>query len=82
MFGFVEMTKEYYRLSYYVDNIEILTFITAIICAIPLFSKILYISFSHKIKRAVINIWLAALFILSVSSIAASTYNPFIYFRF
>ena len=82
MFGFVEATKEYYRLSYYVDRIELLTFIAAIICAMPLFSKILYISFSHKIKRAVINIWLAVLFILSVSSIAASTYNPFIYFRF
>ena len=82
MFGFINTSKEYYHLSYYIDNIEIITFIAAVICATPLFRKMLYVPFKCKVKRAFINIWIAVLFILSTSMIAASTYNPFIYFRF
>ena len=82
MFGLVDTIKEYYSLAYYIDNFEIIIFIAAIIGATPLFSKILYVPFSNKIKRGIINIWLAVLFVLSFASIAASTYNPFIYFRF
>ena len=82
MFGMVDTGREYYHFAYYIDNLEIITFIVAIICATPMFSKMLYIPFSKKVQRATVNIWLGVLFLLSASSIAASTYNPFIYFRF
>lgn len=82
MFGLVNIHDVTYSLNYYGDSIEIITFIVAIVCAMPVFSKILYIKQERKILRSVINIWLLILFILSTGAIAASSYNPFIYFRF
>ncbi len=69
-----------YSMSYYVDRIEIITFIVAILCSIPLFKNMIYLK--HKIVRIVVNIWLLLLFYLCAATIAANTYNPFIYFRF
>lgn len=82
MFGFINNHKIVYEKAYYIDNIEIITFFFAVICSMPIFSKILEIKYKHKILRTVVNIWLIVLFILSSVSIASSTYNPFIYFRF
>ena len=82
MFGFESQHKIAYEFAYYIDNIEIIAFCTAIICAMPVFNKMLEIKYEHKVLRSVINIWLTVLFIVSTASIAASTYNPFIYFRF
>ena len=36
----------------------------------------------NKIIKAFVNLWLIVLLVLSTATIAASTYNPFIYFRF
>ena len=82
MFGLVKKDKIIYELAYYIDNTEILAFIAAIICSMPIFNKILTIKYEHKILRSIVNIWLITLFIFSTACIAASTYNPFIYFRF
>lgn len=82
MFGLINEHKIAYELAYYIDNIEIMAFVAAIVCAIPVFSNILNIKYEHKILRTMVNIWLMILFILSSATIAASTYNPFIYFRF
>ena len=82
MFGLVKGDKIIYELPYYIDNIGILAFIAAILCAMPIFNKMLFIKYEHKILRSIVNIWLITLFILSTACIAASTYNPFIYFRF
>lgn len=82
MFGLVKVHDIAYGISYYGDTVEVLTFIIAIICAMPVFSKILEIKQERKILRSIVNIWLIILFILSTAAIAASTYNPFIYFRF
>ena len=82
MFGFISEHKITYKLPYYIDNIEIITFVVAIICAMPIFRGILEVKYERKVLRTIINIWLIVLFVLSASSIAASTYNPFIYFRF
>ena len=82
MFGLVKTHEVAYLLPYYVDNIEIIAFIAAFCCSVPLFSKMLQIPYRYKVCRSIVNIWLIALFILSTSFIAASTYNPFIYFRF
>ena len=67
--------------GYYIDNIEILTFIVAILCSLPIFKNIA-LPITNKYKNIFINSWLMVIFIVSVSAIAASTYNPFIYFRF
>ena len=82
MFGFigVKVGVPTYKLSYYVDTIEVITFIAAILCSIPIFKNMIYIK--NQLAKAFINIWLLLLFLLSTSSIAAGTYNPFIYFRF
>ena len=82
MFGLISEHKITYKLAYYIDNIEIIAFIAAILCAIPIFNNILNIKYERKWLRACVNIWLMVLFILSSATIAASTYNPFIYFRF
>lgn len=82
MFGLVKVHDIAYGISYYGDTVEILTFIIAVICAMPVFSKILEIKQERKILRSIVNIWLIILFILSTAAVAASTYNPFIYFRF
>lgn len=82
MFGLINNHKIAYDLSYYFDNVEILAFIGGILCAVPFFNSMLDITKQNKIKRTAVNFWLFLLFILSSLSIAASTYNPFIYFRF
>lgn len=82
MFGLISEHKITYKLPYYIDNIEIITFAVAILCAMPIFRGILEVKYERKVLRTIINIWLIVLFVLSASSIAASTYNPFIYFRF
>lgn len=80
MLGLVK-TNPVYSINYYIDNIEILTFIVAIICSMPIFRNIV-LPITNKYKNIAINTWIIALFVLSASAIAASTYNPFIYFRF
>ncbi len=82
MFGLVKEHKIVYELPYYIDNLETIAFVVAIICAMPVFNKIFEIKYEHKVWRSVVNVWLIVLFLVSASSIAASTYNPFIYFRF
>jgi alginate O-acetyltransferase complex protein AlgI len=83
MFGLLAHHKAIaYGLEYYISNLEILAFVVAFLCATPLCKNILNIAEKHKIYRTLVNIWLMILFIFSTSSIAASTYNPFIYFRF
>ena len=80
MFGLVKIHDITYALPYYIDRWEIIIFVAAIICSIPIFNKMLEVK--SKWAHAGINIWLLFLFILSSATIAASTYNPFIYFRF
>ena len=82
MFGVLHKDQIVYEMAYYIDNIEIISFLAAVVCAMPVFNKILEVKFKYKILRTLVNVWLVLLFIVSSSAIAASTYNPFIYFRF
>lgn len=82
MFGLVKEHDISYKMLYYVDNVELLAFAAGVVCAMPVFKTMLDIKYDYKWLRAGVNVWLLWLFLLSVSSIAASTYNPFIYFRF
>jgi len=82
MFGLLHLHAEkfIFTMPYYIDRVEIITFIAAIICSVPIFNKMLEVE--NKIGKTLVNLWLLFLFILSSMTIAASTYNPFIYFRF
>lgn len=82
MLGFVRTHDMLYEMSYYIDNIEIIAFVAAFICSVPLFSNMLHIKQERRVLNWLVNVWFLILFVFSVSSIAASTYNPFIYFRF
>lgn len=79
MFGLLH-TNQIYGIEYYIDNTEIVIFVAALLCSVPLFRNILTIR--NKFFKALINFWLLFLFFCSTVSIAAGTYNPFIYFRF
>ena len=82
MFGLLHLRPEdfAYSMLYYVDTIEIITICVAILCSMPIFKRILEVE--NRIAKTFINIWLLILFFLSTMTIASSTYNPFIYFRF
>lgn len=82
MFSFSPAPENAYALTYYGGTVEILTTVVAVLCAIGLFSKMLEFGERNKFSKAVVNLWLLILFIFSLSLIAASTYNPFIYFNF
>lgn len=81
MFGY---TNEiiYENVEVYLSRKEYIILFIATISALPLFQRIIEISLQGKLIGFTINICLLLLFVLSVSSIAASTFNPFIYFRF
>lgn len=82
MFGLIDEHKNMYKIPYYIDNLEIVAFAVGVLCAMPVFKEILNVIPKNKVLHTIINIWLMVLFVVSISSIAASTYNPFIYFRF
>lgn len=81
MFGFVKAVPMF-RLSYFMDNFEWIILGVAFVCATPVFRKILPWARARVWRTWMVNVWLIVLLVLSASQIAASTYNPFIYFRF
>ncbi len=82
MFGIKQGGEVIYKMAYYVDRLEIIALIVGIFCATPVFAKMLSLNEKHKVLNILIDVWLLVLFVVSTSYIAASTYNPFIYFRF
>ena len=65
-----------YDILYYLDTTEFIALFFGLLFTTPIARNIL-----NK-PHISVNISLIILFILSISSIAASSYNPFIYFRF
>lgn len=80
MFGFGGVAE--YGLSYFADRMDRIIFAISILCCFPIFKGMLQIKAECKVLRGFVCIWLIFIFWLSCASIAASTYNPFIYFRF
>ena len=80
MFGLVSKHNITYQYIYYVDRVEIIAFIAAVLCSMPIFTNCLQLK--NKFAYSLFNLWLLVLFVMSAASIADSTYNPFIYFRF
>ncbi len=76
----VESSKVLYLLPYYIDKFDIVIFIIAVVCSMPLFRNIL--NWQNKYVKILVNFWLIILFVSSTAVITEGTYNPFIYFRF
>ncbi len=80
MLGLVDLTVE---LSFdWLSGKDIVILLVAILCALPLFRNMLHYKPSSRLYQLCLNVWLMLLFVYAVATIAASTYNPFIYFRF
>ena len=71
-----------YTIWYYLGQKELLVLGIAIVCATPIFKNLLSFKPASTCYQVCISFWIMLLFVLSAASIAASTYNPFIYFRF
>lgn len=78
----IDVTKHLPDYDYGVNNKFAIMLIVGLICAMPVCRNLIYIKYEHKVQRILVNIWLFLLFFWSTISLAASTYNPFIYFRF
>ncbi len=82
MFGLLHLRYDefVYLQQYYLDGYELFIIFVAILCSMPLFKNIL--NPKNKLQNLLLNGWLFFLFLYSAITIAANTYNPFIYFRF
>lgn len=78
----IDVAKHLPDYDYGVNNKFAIMLIVGLICAMPVCRNLIYIKYEHKVQRTLVNIWLFLLFFWSTISLAASTYNPFIYFRF
>ena len=81
MFGIMK-TDAANGASFYTDNLFIAAFIVGVPAALGLFRNILEQGKKSPRRNAALNVWLLFLFALTFLSLAGSTYNPFIYFRF
>lgn len=82
MLGLMKLNPEnfIYTTQYFIGPIELTIFIISILACTPIFKNLIYVK--NKYGQILVNIWLLFLFVISISAIAAGTYNPFIYFRF
>ena len=82
MYGLLSINKEniLYRFDYYVNTVDVIVIIIAILCCTPIFKNLIYKQ--NFYEKIFINILLLILFVLSLSNLVANTYNPFIYFKF
>ncbi len=72
-----------YTIVYYLSGYEFIILTVAILGALSIFKNFLKVPFKNNPKTNIcVDICLILLLILSISSIAASTYSPFIYFKF
>jgi alginate O-acetyltransferase complex protein AlgI len=80
MFGFGQTKNILFLPAWYCSKLDVIIIVIGIICAMPIFKNILDIE--SQWKTVCINVILLVLFVVSSMSMAASTFNPFIYFRF
>lgn len=91
MFGVAEGSQILLPWTSFVSGEELMAFAVAILCSFPVFRKMIEspepgeedFAARQKIWKVIpVNLWVIGLFVLAVTKIANSTYNPFIYFRF
>ncbi|MGL5426319.1 MAG: MBOAT family O-acyltransferase [Cetobacterium sp.] len=81
MFGLKINDKIGYNVMYYLDNKVLITLMIGILASISAF-KFISGESEIKINRFIFNTLSLIILIISLIIISASTYNPFIYFRF
>lgn len=83
MFGFNEDNPaQIYSFSYFnLDVFQVVILILAIVLSAPICRNVITCK-KTVIQNIFFSVWIYVLLIMSVSFIAGSTYNPFIYFRF
>ena len=80
MFGLIKEHTVYLKLPTYLDRYHMVVLFFAFLFSFPVFKNILNVQkASHQI---IMNLFLLVVFSLSVFSLTANTFNPFIYFRF
>ena len=82
MFALVKHEPDIYTLIYYLDTIQYITLVFALLFCTPIAKGLLKKCESNQIVNWLTCLVCYCLLILSTAQIAASTYNPFIYFRF
>jgi len=90
MFGFMDGKPAMLSWRTFFDIEILVAFVLAALCSCPVFSRMIEAPVQEDAgcprtkvwKRILVDCWLMVLFILSAAKLAASTYNPFIYFRF
>lgn len=83
MLGFVQPEAVAFTLDYYWQTNNVIIFLLAVIGATPFIGRyMVFLQNGQWCKNAVYDIFIIGVLILSMAGLAASTYNPFIYFRF
>jgi alginate O-acetyltransferase complex protein AlgI len=87
MFGLGKITHPMYPLSLLISVEQTFWLMVGIIFSVPIHLYLRKVSFVRNLGRKeglqfTYHVFLLGIFILSISYLAVSTYNPFIYFRF
>lgn len=86
MTGFAEKSEILFPAELFLNNGEMIAFTAAALLIFPIWGNLAGVSAQESPvplwRRVAVNIILCALFFLSVTKIATTTGNPFIYFRF
>jgi alginate O-acetyltransferase complex protein AlgI len=81
MFGFGGEKDIVFSIEYFMRNTEWIVMAAALLCSMPIFENLIDKAKAGW-KLAIVNLWLILLYLLSFMSMASSTYQPFLYFRF
>lgn len=71
-----------YSMAGVVGPLECVAFCMCFLCSTPFAGKLVPLNSGSLLHSSLVNTWLIVLFVLSAANLAATTYNPFIYFRF
>ena len=82
MVGMLKIKEIDYGLLYYFDRITVIVSVISVLCVMSIFRNILSWGQKHWLLGFMVNVWIIILLFLSCIQLTASTYNPFIYFRF
>lgn len=82
MFALVPHDHGIYAFIYYFDTVEWISLVFALFFCVPLMRNLVLKHQQNALVASVMNVLCYGLLLLSSAQIAASTYNPFIYFRF
>ncbi|MDY5721894.1 MAG: MBOAT family O-acyltransferase, partial [Succinivibrio sp.] len=82
MFGLIEHSDSMYGNQYFYDNIQLIALFFAIVFTMPWLRTLCNKLQGNIAFTTVYNLALIGIFLLCSIFLTASTYNPFIYFRF